>query len=59
MFYGLDIHNVHKEFIQVCALETHGPARRDFRIGASAAEIDAFAATLRHLRKTFAFRARP
>jgi len=43
MFYGLD---THKEFIQICALEAHGPARRDFRIGASAAEIDAFAGTL-------------
>ncbi len=43
MFYGLDIH---EEFIQVCVLEERGPERQDFRIGASAAEIAAFAATL-------------
>ena len=30
MFYGLD---VHKEFLQVCALNEDGKTRRDFRVG--------------------------
>jgi transposase len=40
MFYGLD---VHKEFIQVCRLSKNGEKRQDFRIGASAETIEAFA----------------
>jgi transposase len=43
MFYGLD---VHKEFIQVCALAPDGRTRRDFRIGGSAEAIEAFAREL-------------
>jgi hypothetical protein len=43
MFYGLD---VHKEFIQVCELSADGCRRRELRIGASAAEIEAFGRTL-------------
>lgn len=43
MYYGLD---VHKEFIQVCALGTDGEARREFRIGASAEAITEFAQDL-------------
>ena len=43
MFYGLD---VHKEFIQICELSAEGQRRREFRTGASAAEIEAFARTL-------------
>jgi transposase len=40
MYYGLD---VHKEFLQVCALEEDGKTRRDFRIGGTAAAIEKFA----------------
>jgi transposase len=43
MFYGLD---AHKAFIQVCEVAPDGKRRREFRIGASAEEIQAFAATL-------------
>ena len=43
MFYGLD---VHKEFIQVGQISKDGKERRDFRIGASAEAIEAFAARL-------------
>jgi transposase len=43
MFYGLD---VHKEFIQVCALAPDGRTRRDFRIGGSAEAIESFAGGL-------------
>jgi transposase len=39
MFYGLD---VHKHFIQVCALTDDGKSRRDFRIAGSAEAIEAF-----------------
>jgi len=44
MFYGLD---VHKEFIQVCALAAKGTKRKEFRIGGSAEEVEAFAKKLR------------
>jgi transposase len=40
MFYGFD---VHKEFIQVCALDKDGETRRDFRVGGTAAAIEKFA----------------
>lgn len=40
MYYGLD---VHKEFIQVCALDTDSEAHREYRIGAGAEEIAEFA----------------
>jgi transposase len=40
MFYGLD---VHKEFIQVCALDAKGANRKDYRIGGTAEEIDRWA----------------
>jgi transposase len=43
MFYGLD---VHKAFLQVCELGPDGKRRREFRVGAGAEEIEAFAATL-------------
>lgn len=43
MVYGLD---VHKEFIQVCALGADGRRDREFRIGGTAAEIESFAETL-------------
>jgi transposase len=43
MVYGLD---VHKRFIQVCALSADGRRRQDFRIGASREEVEAFARTL-------------
>ena len=43
MFYGLD---VHKEFIQVCALAAKGTKRKEFRIGGSAEEVEAFAKKL-------------
>jgi transposase len=43
MFYGLD---VHKAFIQVCELSPSGECLRQFRIGASAEEIETFAAGL-------------
>jgi transposase len=46
MFYGLD---VHKEFIQVCALSPEGKSRHDFRIGGRAEAIEAFA---RRLKRT-------
>ncbi len=44
MFYGLD---VHKEFIQVCALRTKGTERREFRVAASAEAVERFARGLR------------
>jgi transposase len=44
MFYGLD---VHKEFLQVCALADDGQGRRDFRVGGQPEAIDAFARGLR------------
>jgi transposase len=44
MVYGLD---VHKRFIQVCALSADGKQRKDLRIGASRVEVEAFARTLR------------
>jgi hypothetical protein len=37
MFYGLD---VHKEFIQVCAVDAKGAKRREYRIGATAEAIE-------------------
>jgi len=40
MFYGLD---VHKEFIQVCQLDAKGAKRKEYRIGATAEEIDGWA----------------
>ena len=40
MFYGLD---VHKQFIQVCQLDSKGANRKDYRIGGSAEEIDRWA----------------
>ena len=40
MFYGLD---VHKEFLQVCALDEDGETRRDFRVGGTPAAIEKFA----------------
>jgi transposase len=40
MYYGLD---VHKEFLQVCALAEDGKTRRDFRVGGTAAAIEKFA----------------
>jgi transposase len=43
MFYGLD---VHKEFIQVCALGAKGTKRKEYRIGASAEAVEEFARTL-------------
>jgi transposase len=43
MFYGLD---VHKEFLQVCALGTDGQTRQDFRVGGRPEAIQAFARTL-------------
>lgn len=43
MFYGLDIH---KAFLQICELAPDGERRRQFRVGASEEEIEAFAATL-------------
>ena len=44
MFYGLD---VHKEFIQVCALAAKGTKRKEYRIGGTAEEVEAFAQRLR------------
>jgi transposase len=44
MNYGLD---VHKEFIQVCALPQKGTKRKEYRVGASAPEVEAFAKGLR------------
>ena len=44
MFYGLD---VHKEFIQVCALGAKGTKRREFRVAASAEAVERFARGLR------------
>jgi transposase len=38
MYYGLD---VHKEFIQVCALTEGGLERRDFRVGGSPEALEA------------------
>jgi transposase len=43
MYYGLD---VHKEFLQVCALDEDGKTRRDFRVGGSADAIETFAKRL-------------
>lgn len=43
MFYGLD---VHKHFIQVCALAPDGKSRQDFRIGGDVEAIEAFARDL-------------
>jgi transposase len=40
MFYGLD---VHKEFIQVCAVDAKGAKREEYRIGGSAGAIEAWA----------------
>jgi len=40
MFYGLD---VHKEFIQVCAVDAKGAKRKEYRIGATAEAIEAWA----------------
>ena len=44
MFYGLD---VHKEFIQVCALGAKGTKRKEFRVAASAEAVECFAKGLR------------
>jgi transposase len=44
MLYGLD---VHKTFIQVCEVDLDGKRLREFRVGASASEIEAFARTLK------------
>jgi hypothetical protein len=43
MFYGLD---VHKEFIQVCAVDAPGRKRKEYRIGGSAEAIEAWAEAL-------------
>jgi transposase len=43
MFYGLD---VHKDFFQVCAIDERGQGRQDFRVGADAQAIEAFAQSL-------------
>ncbi len=43
MFYSLD---VHRDFIQVCALAADGKTRREFQIDATAEAIEAFAKTL-------------
>lgn len=43
MFYGLD---VHKRFIQVCAVTAHGARQREFRIDGTAEAITTFARTL-------------
>lgn len=43
MFYGLD---VHKEFLQVCALDDGGRTRKDFRVGGRPDAIEAFARRL-------------
>jgi transposase len=43
MYYGLD---VHKEFLQVCALAEDGQARRDFRVGGTPDAIEAFGRSL-------------
>ena len=43
MFYGLD---VHKEFLQVCALDEDGETRRDFRVGGTPAAIEKFGRSL-------------
>ena len=40
MFYGLD---VHKEFLQVCALGDDGRERKDFRVGGHPEAIETFA----------------
>lgn len=44
MFYGLD---VHKEFIQVCALGAKGTKRKECRVAASAEAVERFAKGLR------------
>ena len=43
MFYGLD---VHKAFIQACAVDARGVKRREFRLGGSAEAIEAWAKEL-------------
>ena len=43
MIYGLD---VHKEFIQVCALAAKGSKRKEYRIAGSAGAIEAWASEL-------------
>jgi transposase len=43
MFYGMD---VHKKFIQVCALDEEGQVQRSFRLGATAADIERFAVSI-------------
>ena len=43
MFFGLD---VHKKFIQVCAIEDNGKRRKEFRIEATNDAICRFADTL-------------
>ena len=43
MFYGLD---VHKQFIQVCAVDGEGEVRRQCRIDATRSSIVAFASTV-------------
>jgi transposase len=43
MFYGLD---VHKEFIQVCAVDAKGAKRKEYRIGATAEAIEDWAQQL-------------
>lgn len=43
MIYGLD---VHKEFIQVCALAAKGSKRKEYRIGGSAEAIEGWASDL-------------
>lgn len=44
MFYGLD---VHKEFLQVCALTDDGRTREDYRVGGHPNAIEAFARRLK------------
>ena len=43
MFYGLD---VHKEFLQVCAVDARGAKRKEYRIRGSAGAIEAWATEL-------------
>ena len=44
MFYGLD---VHKAFVQVCALSDDGKRRRDYQVGGSAEALEAFGQRLK------------
>jgi transposase len=44
MFYGLD---VHKAFVQVCALSDDGKRRRDYQVGGSAEALEAFGKRLK------------